>query len=149
MNWGTASRAFESLAGGVLGATDNFGPAFGAERCFSLNSSGSPPSLWWVTDCWFCNSAYGWYRCANTVINIHTAIRIEIDFIPSVQRVLSIVDLFEDFESHTSDYQYLLLFDGTADVFNCITALRNSRTICWRSDVLDACDSRSVRFLDN
>ena len=41
---GTATGAFELLAGGALGAAANFGAAFGIDRSLSSNSSGSPPA---------------------------------------------------------------------------------------------------------
>ena len=62
------------------------------------------------------------------------------------------VDLCADLESHMFDFQifasiFLVTFDGTADAFNCTTSLRKARTICWFYEVLDAQDSRFVRFL--
>ena len=42
---GTASGAFEILAGGVLGAAANYGAAFGIKCSLSRNNSGSPPAV--------------------------------------------------------------------------------------------------------
>ena len=71
---------------------------------------------------------------ANTVINIDTLNRVEVDVIPIVQRVAS---------------RSLVRFGGTADACNCIISLRNSQTKCWSSDVLDLSDSQSVLFVNN
>ena len=38
---------------------------------------------------------------------------------------------------------------GTADALICTTSLRNSRMICWPSDVLDSWNSKFVRFLND
>ena len=56
--------------------------------------------------------------------------------------------------SHTSDFQSLpqdLWRDSVAQLMLsfCMTSLRNSRMICWSSDVLGSCDSRFVQFRNN
>ena len=52
-------------------------------------------------------------------------------------------DRFEDFDSQSFGFlffasRFLVRFGGTTDAIIYTTSLRNSRTNCWPSDVLDS-----------
>ena len=79
-------------------------------------------------DVWGClyrfrNSAYWWYLCSNTFSNIDAWIPIEVDFVPTVQRVLCL----KTFEIRCFGFQSLprdLWWDSAAQLMDSIAQLR-------------------------